>query len=156
MESGHRPKSVTASRAGCLVPRSGHGRACRHDTCESPPCVDTSPLRRRILCLGAQGKFDHLLHHGCHHQRRTDHLSHHRYRRRHRHRPIIFNDNDHSSSQLDVHKALACPEGQSVLAHSLFGEMFASYRETLSRFSCAGLMWTCTSAGNLDVTHSRQ
>ena len=40
----------------------------------------------------------------------------------------VVNDNEHSSSQLSVHKALACPEGQGswALAHSLFGEVFPS------------------------------
>ena len=37
-------------------------------------------------------------------------------------------DNDHSSSQVSVHQALTCPEGQSAwaLASSLFGEKFSS------------------------------
>ena len=54
----------------------------------------------------------------------------------HNHREGNDDDSDHSSSQLSVHKALTCPEGQSgrVLKHSLFGELLASCRKHLSRF----------------------
>ena len=54
------------------------------------------------------------------------------------------NDNDHSFSQLSVHEALTCPEGQSAwsLAPSLFGEnTFAPCRNTSSRYSCSRATW---------------
>ena len=49
----------------------------------------------------------------------------------------IGNDHDHSSSQLSVHQALTCPEGQRAwaLVHSLFGEMLAPRRMDVSRFT---------------------
>ena len=45
-------------------------------------------------------------------------------------------------------------------AHSLFGEMFASWTKNLSRYSCAGVVplgmkWSCNCAGNVDVIYSR-
>ena len=56
--------------------------------------------------------------------------------------PFVDNDNDHSSSELSVHKTLTCPECQRAwsLAYSLFGESLASYRKDMPRLSCAGLV----------------
>ena len=53
----------------------------------------------------------------------------------------IDNDTVHSFSQLAVHKALTCPDGQSAwaLALSLFVEKLASCRNNLSWLTCADL-----------------
>ena len=60
----------------------------------------------------------------------------------------IDNDNDHSSSQLFVHKALTSLEGQSA-APSLFGEKFVWCRNNLSKYASSDLVpfqmkWACT------------
>ena len=65
------------------------------------------------------------------------------------------NDKDHSFSQLSVHKALTCPEGQSSwsVAPSLYGEKnLAPCRHNSSRYSCSDLLpveikWSCICAG---------
>ena len=69
------------------------------------------------------------------------------------------NDNDHSVSQLPVHKALTYPYGQCewALAPSLFGESFASCRNNLYTYSDLvplEINWSCTCARKRDVVHS--
>ena len=65
-------------------------------------------------------------------------------RKRHGKRHINDNDNDHLSSQLSVHRALTCSEGQGgwALAPSLFSDMFASYRKIVWVYLCRpGALW---------------